>query len=207
MLKLFDSNIYSLVSNEAYGAIFRKITIIKIQESVPILSPGEHQQYLYFIKKGVVRSYYKALENEWTNWFAAEENPVFSTESFLNNNPSTEYIETCTPVILYQISKQDYYQLLKNFPELNQLALNLLQNYLLTSEKRMYGLHMLTAYQRYEQFIQTHRHIANRVQMQHIASYLGITPTHLSRVRKEFARKESLLPIQKLNVATRINLC
>jgi len=64
MLKLFDSNIYSLVSNEAYGAIFRKITIIKIQESVPILSPGEHQQYLYFIKKGVVRSYYKALENE-----------------------------------------------------------------------------------------------------------------------------------------------
>ena len=55
MLKLFDSNIYSLVSNEAYGAIFRKITIIKIQESVPILSPGEHQQYLYFIKKGVVR--------------------------------------------------------------------------------------------------------------------------------------------------------
>jgi hypothetical protein len=65
---------------------------------------------------------------------------------------------------------------------------------------------MLTALKRYEEFIETHRHIANRVQMQHIASYLGITPTHLSRIRRDFANKTNHLS-SKINEGTEINLC
>lgn len=180
------------ISPKAFEAINQKITSIEIREFVPILSPGQCQEYLYFIKRGVVRCYYKAFEDEWTNWFAAEGSPIFSAQSFLNNSPSPEYIETCTPVSLYCLSKRDCQKLLKDFPELHELAFSLLQSYLLHAEKRMYGLHMLTACQRYEQFLENNLHLSNRLKMQHIASYLGITPTHFSRVRKEYAIKNRL---------------
>ncbi|MEO6686557.1 MAG: Crp/Fnr family transcriptional regulator [Dyadobacter sp.] len=189
MLKFFNYDLQNFASPLACKAILQKITVKKLAESETILSPGQFQQHLYFIKEGVVRCYYQSLEMEWTNWFAAEGNPIFSTESFLSGNPSPEYIQTCTPVILYQIARNDYQQLMEEFPELYELAFHLLQNYLRISEKRLHGSHMQTAYKRYEDFIKTHRHITNRVKMQHIASYLGITPTHLSRIRREFARK------------------
>ena len=96
---------------------------------------------------------------------------------------------------------------MKEFPELYQLAFHLLQDHLLIAEKRIYDSHMLTALKRYEEFIETHRHIVNRVQMQHIASYLGITPTHLSRVRREFANKTCDKISNKINVDIKINLC
>jgi CRP-like cAMP-binding protein len=96
---------------------------------------------------------------------------------------------------------------MEEFPELYQLAFNLLQDYLRIAERRMHGSHMLTALKRYEEFIETHRHIVNRVQMQHIASYLGITPTHLSRVRREFANKTRDKISNKINAGTEINLC
>ena len=65
----------------------------------------------------------------------------------------------------------------------------------------MHGLHMLNALQRYEQFIEEHKQIANRVQMKHIASYLGITPTHFSRIRKQLTKRASLLT-KKSNEST-----
>ncbi|MCF2445837.1 Crp/Fnr family transcriptional regulator [Dyadobacter sp. CY345] len=190
MLKLFNYDLQSFASPSASKALLSKITVKKLAESETILSPGQYQHHLYFVKEGVVRCYYQSLEMQWTNWFAAEGSPIFSTESFLIGNPSPEYIETCTPVILYQITREDYQTLMEEFPELYQPAFHLLQSYLHISEKRLYGSHMQTAYKRYEDFIETHRHIANRVKMNHIASYLGITPTHLSRIRREFARKD-----------------
>jgi CRP-like cAMP-binding protein len=207
MSKFFNYNLQKFVSQKAGKAILQKLVLIDFKENAIILSPGQYQQHLYFIRNGIVRCYYKDMDVEWTNWFAAEGNPVFSTESFLNGNPSPEYIQTCTPVSLYQITKEDYLQLMEEFPELYQLAFNLLQDYLRIAERRMHGSHMLTALKRYEEFIETHRHIVNRVQMQHIASYLGITPTHLSRVRREFANKTRDKISNKINAGTEINLC
>ncbi|TDE10012.1 Crp/Fnr family transcriptional regulator [Dyadobacter psychrotolerans] len=189
MLKFPDSDIASLVSPDAIRVFLQHVTRLDLPENELILSPGQQQQHLYFIKKGVVRSYYKVFGNEWTNWFAAEGNPAFSTESFLNGNPSTEFIETCTPVSFYSISKQEFQQFLNEFPNLYQLAFVFMHRYMSVAENRMYGLHVLTAYERYERFIETHKNIVNRVKMQHIASYLGITPTHFSRVRKEYAQR------------------
>jgi CRP-like cAMP-binding protein len=187
MPDFFSSDIKSLVSPPLYSAILRRLTLLDLQEGEQILGPGQLQDNLYFIKKGVARSFTRSFSTEWTNWFAAEGNAVYSAESLLNNSPSPECIETCTPCQLFRIARQDYNLLLAEFPELYQLAFQIANKHLIVAEKRMYGLHMLTAYERYEQFIQTHQHIANRVKMQHIASYLGMTPTHLSRIRRDFA--------------------
>ncbi|WP_025762629.1 Crp/Fnr family transcriptional regulator [Dyadobacter tibetensis] len=189
MLELVNFDFQNFASSRACEAILRKMTIIELAESETILSPGQFQEHLYFIKKGVVRCYYRSYEMEWTNWFASEGNFIFSTESFLYGKPSPEYIQTCSPVALYQISRQDYQQLLDEFPELYERAFGILQNRLCISEKRMQGYYMQTAYERHEDFIKTHKNLSNRVKMQHIASYLGVTPTHLSRIRRKFARK------------------
>jgi len=201
MFEVYENESFALTSRSIRKAILQKVTLVEISESVPILYPGQFQEYLYFIKKGVVRCYYKAFEDEWTNWFASEGNAVFSIQSFLNDKPSPEYIETCTPVTLYRISKKDYHKLLKDFPELYQLAFDFLRGYLLEAEQRMHSLHMLNALQRYEQFIEEHKQIANRVQMKHIASYLGITPTHFSRIRKQLANNRLFFD-QKLKEST-----
>lgn len=91
MLKLFNYDLQNFASPSASKALLSKITIKKLAESETILSPGQYQQNLYFLKEGVVRCYYQSLEMQWTNWFAAEESPIFSTESFFSGNPSLEY--------------------------------------------------------------------------------------------------------------------
>jgi CRP-like cAMP-binding protein len=188
MSKFFNYNLQAFVNQKASKAILQKLILIDFKENTTILSPGQYQQHLYFIRNGIVRCYYNDMGVEWTNWFAAEGDPIFSTESFLNGNPSPEYIQTCTPVSLYQLAKEDYWQLMEEFPELYQLAFKLLQNYLRITEKRIHGSHMLTALKRYEEFIGTHRHIANRITDAAYCKLPGYYPyasfTYKARFRK-----------------------
>jgi len=72
MLKLFNYDLQTFASPSASKALLSKITVKKLAESETILSPGQNQQNLYFVKEGVVRCYYQSLEMQWTNWFAAE---------------------------------------------------------------------------------------------------------------------------------------
>lgn len=188
MFQVFSSSPLCLPGNGVLENIFQKAALDDYREGEILLAPGQLQKRIRWVKEGVVRCYLKYLDRESINWFAGEGHIVYSAECLFRNNPSSEFIEACTPVTLYSISNDDYQALLRDRPEFQEYVFKNFQDRLLSNEKRRFGIEMLTAYERYVQFMETHSFLANKIQMKFIANYLGMTPTHLSRVRREFMR-------------------
>jgi CRP-like cAMP-binding protein len=144
------------------------------------------QYDLIFVVDGIVRNYYKKDNLEWTSKFLKAGDFVLSIDNFLFDLPCGEYIETCTPVEVIMFSKGDYEELLMQYPELNVVAKKIGDRRLRENNSRMYNWRMLSSAERYNQFVQQNPDLVKYVQLQHIASYLDISPYNLSRIRSSF---------------------
>ncbi|MCF2446092.1 Crp/Fnr family transcriptional regulator [Dyadobacter sp. CY345] len=152
---------------------------------VQILMPNENQKSLLFLTKGITRNFYRTESKEWTSRFSQAGDFVVSVDNFLLNLPCQEYIETCTPIEFIEIPKIDYLQILTDNPELYIALSNIMIENFKATIDRMCSWQMQSATERYHAFIQQYPIVHQQVQQQHIASYLGITPTGLSRIRKQ----------------------
>jgi CRP-like cAMP-binding protein len=152
MQKFFDLlHTCGPTNHEAYHAFLEKSSIIQLKERELLLSPGQHQQALYFINDGIVRHYYQLSEQkEWTSQLNMEGDLALSVESFIFNEPSEKFIETYTPVNLTRIDKSDFQDLMSRFPELHTGFNRLIQLKLLVDEQRLYHSNTLNVCERYK---------------------------------------------------------
>lgn len=155
-----------------------------------ILSPGEIQENIYFIQEGVIRAYSVMDEYEWTNWFFSKGEFAVLPDSFIFDNKSIEYLETCCPTVLISISKKDYYCLLEKHAELKMIVDYLTQNIIRQGKDRIYNLSHMSASERYKEFVSHHKYVTDRVQGQQLASYLGTNAESISRFRKKNAKEK-----------------
>lgn len=190
MQKFFDLlQVCGQINQEAHHAFLKKSSNIQLKEGELLLSQGQQQNVLYFINDGIVRHFYQASDQkEWTSQLNMEGDLVLSVESFIFNKPSDKFIETYTPVSLTKIDKGDFQGLLIRFSELNDVFNRLIQSKLLVDEQRLYHSYTLNVCEQYKKFIQTYPTLVSRVQVQHLASYLGMNADTLSRVRKELSK-------------------
>jgi CRP-like cAMP-binding protein len=190
MQKFFDLlHACGQINHEAHHAFLEKSFNIQLKEREILLSPGQQQHALYFIDDGIVRHFYQAIDRkEWTSQLNIEGDLVLSIESFLFNQPSEKFIETYTQVSLTKIDKSDFQDLLIRFPELNNAFNRVIQLKLLVDEQRLYHSYTLNVCEQYKKFTQTYPTLVSRVQVQHLASYLGMNADTLSRIRKELSR-------------------
>ncbi|SEI49541.1 cAMP-binding domain of CRP or a regulatory subunit of cAMP-dependent protein kinases [Dyadobacter sp. SG02] len=176
------------VSEDALSEIAKRFVKRKLPRKAQILIPNDRQQTLIFLVKGVTRNFYRLDRKEWTSRFSQAGDLVLSIDSFLFDEPSKEYIECCTPIEFWEISKNDYHELLSKYTELQILACKLSYRNLRLSTTRMYNWKMLTSVERYGQFCKENPSLIKTVQGQHIASYLGISAFDLSRIRRRFSQ-------------------
>jgi len=176
------------VSEDALSEIAKRVIKRKLPRKAQILAPNDRQQTLIFLVKGITRNFYRTETKEWTSRFSQAGDLVLSIDSFLFDEPSKEYIECCTPIEFWEISKDDYHELLAKYTELHVLAGKLSYSNLRLSTTRMYNWKMLTSVERYEQFCKENPNLIKTVQGQHIASYLGISAFDLSRIRRRFSQ-------------------
>jgi len=155
------------------------------EEAAPrtlLLKEGEICRRLYVIVEGCVRHWFNHDGKEISFQFSFEGDVVYSSESFRKSTPSPFSIETIEPVRLRWISQQDM-QLVRQDPELYP---SLVEN---AADKQAAFLRHFFSYlrdtprQRYENLLRDQPQIVQRVPLQYIASYLGITPVSLSRIR------------------------
>lgn len=173
------------MSNETIRDIAEKGVKCHIMARIKLLVPGQNQEDIYFLKSGIVRNYHKSESKEWTSRFSQAGDFVLSVDNFLFNLPCNEFIESCTPIEVIKFSKKDYAELLSHHPELHIVAHNIADERLRLSINRMYSLRMLSAAERYHQFVKEYPNLYKQVQLQHIASYLDISQYSLSRIRKQ----------------------
>ncbi|MEZ2334191.1 Crp/Fnr family transcriptional regulator [Mucilaginibacter sp. RCC_168] len=167
-----------------------KFNAVKIDKNGYVLKAGAVCNAYYFIEKGIMRSYTYNLEgDEVTTAFYAEKSFASDLLSFFNRSPSREYIQTITDCETWSITYADMQESFHAMPDFREFGrLKLVNSYGILKE-RMLSMLQETAEQRYSDLISSSPEIFQHVPLKYIASYLGITDTSLSRIRKEFIRK------------------
>lgn len=155
----------------------------EIPTKTTLLEEGQISRTMFFIDKGCLRTWVNNDGKEITTQFFFEGDSVSSIESFRTNQPSLYSIESLEPCILQTISQKDFQNIIENSPELNKKLEDHLFRRLFQSQQLLYSFLKNNPKQRYEELIEQHPHIVQRIPQHYIASYLGITSVSLSRIR------------------------
>lgn len=142
-----------------------------------------------FVVSGKLRNFY--LDdggNEVTCFFVTANHFISSFTSFLTNTPTTENISALEDTLLRVVSKKDLEELSDLVPKMHIFRRVIAENLFITMEKRIASLQSQSAHERYEKMLRENRDIILSVPLQYTASFLGITPQHLSRLRKELVK-------------------
>ncbi len=155
----------------------------EINSKTTLLQEGEIANHIYFIKKGCLRLWFNKDGKDITLQFFFENQAVASIESFLSNKPSMFTIESIEPTVIISLHKDNFARLLQLFPDLKdgfqEIMYRRFRNYASLFLSRIKD----TPQERYNDLIINYPEIIKRVPQHYIASYLGITPISLSRIR------------------------
>ncbi len=147
------------------------------------LKEGQYCKKIAFILKGAI-VYYENIEGEEKVCdFAFENDWVSQYKSLLNNIPSEMNIRCMENVTLMQISIENFAALITALPKMNFVRLSVSEEFYIKSTQRAQNLANLPAEERYYKEIENSPHLAHRVPQYYLASYLGIKPQSLSRIR------------------------
>ncbi len=165
-----------------------------IQYFEPVLYPknrvieeeGKVPQYLYFVVSGFVRLFhYNDKGDEVTTHINCPPGFITSYSNFTNQTRSDENLECITDCELLRITKTDLDLLTQKSPAFKDFSFFVFQKSLSYNEKRAKELATLTAEKRYLKLMTEHPELLHNVPMQYIASFLGMNPKSLSRIRKQ----------------------
>lgn len=155
----------------------------EIPAKTTLLHENEISKRVYLVEKGYLRSWFNNNGTDITFQFFFEGEMVSSVESFISNQPSMFSIETIEPSIILSISKKDYDLILNTSPTLKKEAEDLILERLLFYQKLFLSRIKDNPQKRYEELLKQRPEVLQRVPQHYIASYLGITPVSLSRIR------------------------
>ncbi|SHG86820.1 Crp/Fnr family transcriptional regulator [Flavobacterium defluvii] len=149
-----------------------------------LLSAGEICNFEAYINKGCIREYFIDGNGiELTLQFATEDWWVSDITSFEDQIPSDMYIEALEDCELLVLTRQAKENLINEVPQLERMFRLMIQRHLSKLQKRLFKTVSATAMDQYIEFVTRYPMISQRVSQQYIASYLGITPEFLSRLR------------------------
>ncbi|WP_460934834.1 Crp/Fnr family transcriptional regulator [Spirosoma humi] len=164
------------------------VTERSIRRRQAILQEGFHCKHYTFVVEGCFRMY--AVDPKGTEHniqFAAENDWIADIGSFHSGKPSSLFIEAVEPSIILQIERQNLYFLYTNITKLNRIFKVIIENKYVELQNRVLQTISSTAQQNYLTFLEQYPKLAGRLPNNQIASYLGITPEFLSKIRKDIA--------------------
>lgn len=153
-----------------------------------LLQAGEACLYEYFVLNGVVRAFYVNEQGEeHTTFFSTEGWWTGNLKSFVKGTPSSFFLQLMESTEIIRLNKASIEKLYEDVPKLERYFRILLQNRLISVQDRVSGHLSFTAEERYINFRKKYPNLEQRISQKYIASYLGITPAYLSRLRKRMS--------------------
>jgi len=162
------------------------LTSRAVKKGKLILKEDQRCDYFYFVIKGLVRVYYIDLHgNEITHWFAAENSMITSPFSFLKKEKNILYFEAVEDTDLIAITSDQLDTIVRQVESTEVALRHLYAEFAMLLSRRVMSIHTETAEERYLKLMDEYPHLFRKAKLAHIASYLGITPQSLSRIRKK----------------------
>jgi CRP-like cAMP-binding protein len=174
--------------------LLKKFYCLHIPKGKYFLRSGEICDSILFINKGMMRSFILEDDKEVTTRFGIENELVTILSSFIMHTPTIENIQAIEDCELLVLSSDDLNKMYRLYPSFNAVGRRMMELYYIYAEKRAYITRLRDAEKKYELFLEYFSPYANRMQLTHTASFLGITIETLSRVR---AKASSRKKIQK----------
>jgi len=164
--------------------------IQKLRKHQFLLTEGEVCNFNAFVCEGFFRKYSvddKGIEH--TVFFATENWWISDGKSLMEGTPSQYFIDAVENSVALLISKSNFERICEQIPAFKELINHLLQRNLNATHERINDTFQSTAEEKYRHFLTSFPNLASRAPRHMVASYLGITPETLSRVRKDISTK------------------
>jgi CRP-like cAMP-binding protein len=163
----------------------------KIRKKQYLLQAGDVCKYTAFVEKGILRSYtVDDKGNEHILQFALEGWWIADMYSFLTGEPSVYDIDALEDTEVLLLTREANERLYEKIPKFERYFRILIQNSMIAMQRRLSGTLSLTAEGKYLKVIEVYPDIIQRIPQHLVASYIGITPETLSRIRKQLASRK-----------------
>jgi CRP/FNR family transcriptional regulator, anaerobic regulatory protein len=188
IVRYFDK--YLPLNETEADALTSRLSLRQIKKKQFILQEGDVCKNFNYVVKGCFKMY--GVDNSGTEHnllFAAEGEWITDLDSLHKERPSQLYIEAIEPSSILQITKGDLWYLYTNFPVFDRNFRVIIEDKYIELQNRLLQTFSKTASQRYEFFLEQYANLSHRLPNTQIASYLGITPEFLSKIRNERTSK------------------
>ena len=174
------------IDNKTFEEISSYFRLIVTKRNEILLRYDQVCNYYYFINKGCIRLFTTTKDGkENSRYFAFEGSFATALPSFIDQLPAEEYLQTIEKSELLCISRTDFYYLAKKIPEFAKIYTEILELGFIVAQKRIYGFQGFDALDRVKWIIEHQPQLLLRVSNKMTASYLGISPSTLSRIKSK----------------------
>ncbi len=177
------------ISDEEISAIDETLTVKQFKKGTLLLKEGHYSSDVFFVLEGIVRQYFVADGLDKTSDFFTEGQWVLSTNSVTQNIASTHFLECCLDCKLIVGNSEKGEHLYKRYPNLETVSRKLMQRVFIEQQAKIEAYVLDAPKERYLKLLKSNPEIFQKLPQYQIASYIGVTPESLSRIRKRLAQK------------------
>lgn len=180
---------YVKLKEKEWLAFSDLLVIKKYKKGEFLLKEEDYCNYVGFVDKGLFNFFYLIDGVEHIRGFFSPKNFISNYTSFLLGNKSKFYIRALENSSITLIHKNDLFLLYKQVPKIQEFSKNIVENLYIEISEKYESFFLKTAEERYVELINSGPNIIKNVPQYMIASYLGITPEGLSRIKKRISKK------------------
>jgi CRP-like cAMP-binding protein len=177
------------LSNADLDYFFQKAEFTSLQKNEHLIRTGDQKVHFVLIQSGCLMTYFKdqsehvhAIQFGQEMWWTGDLDAIF------NKHPSNYAIKALTPAEVYLLNKENFEDLNQHHPVFESYFRKLFQNALISHQKRIIRNISYTAEEKYLEFVKLHPRLELIVPQKYIASYMGITPEFLSKLKRKLAQ-------------------
>ncbi len=181
-LKAFIRN-YAKINEEQLDTIAGKFRQRTVKKNEFLLRQGSVCKDIIFVQEGCLRLYYLAEHVEISVWFAFKHSSAIEMYSFISEKPSDYFLQAIEESTVWYLPKKELIQIHEQYPVMQEIMRNFWEDVILNLIERFTALQRESAEQRYLELLKKPVFL-NKIPQKYLASFIGVTPTSLSRIRK-----------------------